>query len=348
MAAAHLGSLLERWFLSQQRDLPWRRGRAAGQRDAYATWIAEVMLQQTRVEVAGPYWERFLALYPDVGALAAAPEQDVLRAWAGLGYYRRARMLHAAAGMVVRERGGRLPDTAAGWRELPGVGAYTAAAIAAQAHGETVAAVDGNVKRVAARVLGLDLPADARALHQAAEQWAGELVRAARAPGLMVEALMELGATVCAPAAPRCELCPLAAACAARAAGNAADLPRAKAAVAWRDVALLGFVGVRRGGWLLRERAGGWNPGLWEPPTLAATPGLDPAAAWRSLGCGRARALQEIGEVRHVITRHRIRVRVFEAAGWSGGPRAVREDAVGLTGLARKMIRLQEAAAARA
>lgn len=348
MAASHLGSLLERWFLAQQRDLPWRRGLPAGRREPYATWVAEVMLQQTRVEVAGPYWERFLALYPNVQALAAAPEQEVLRAWAGLGYYRRARMLHAAAAEVVRERGGRLPDNAAAWRELPGVGAYTAAAIAAQAHGEAVAAVDGNVKRVAARVLGLDLPADARALHDAAEEWAGELVRAAAAPGLMVEALMELGATVCAPAAPRCQICPLAADCAARAAGTASELPRAKAPVAWRDVELLGFVGARRGGWLLRERASGWNPGLWEPPTLPAAPGLEAAAAWRSLDCGNARALKEIGGVRHVITRHRIRVRVFEAVGWSGGPRAVQEAAVGLTGLARKMIRLRDAAAARA
>lgn len=344
MASAHLSSRLEHWFRLQQRDLPWRRGAPAGGREAYATWIAEVMLQQTRVEVAGPYWERFLALYPDVRALAAAPESEVLRAWAGLGYYRRARMLHAAAAELVRERGGRLPGSAAEWRELPGIGAYTAAAIAAQAHGEAVAAVDGNVKRVAARVLGLDLPAAGRALHLAAEEWAGALVRASAHPGLITEALMELGATVCTPAAPRCEACPLAAACVARAAGRTADLPRAKAPVNWRDVELVGFVARRGAGWLLQPRAEGWNPGLWEPPTAAARAGEAPARAWERLDCGRAGGFAELGIVKHTITRHRIRTRVFAVEGWRGGPRAVRAEGVGLSGMARKMLRLHEAA----
>lgn len=306
------------------------------------------MLQQTRVEVAGPYWERFVALYPDVRALAAASEDEVLRAWAGLGYYRRARMLHAAASEVVRERSGSLPTTAAGWSELPGIGAYTAAAIAAQAHGEAVAAVDGNVKRVAARVLGLDLPADARALHQAAEAWAGELVRTARAPGVIVEALMELGAIVCTPSTPRCELCPLAGACAARAAGNPEDLPRPKSPVKWQDVHLLGFVARRGDGWLLRARAGGWNAGLWESPTVIARAGEDAQAAWHGLDCGRAASFTEIGIVKHTITRHRIQARVFMVDGWRGGPRAVRPERVGLSGMGRKMLRLGEAAAARA
>jgi A/G-specific adenine glycosylase len=348
MAASHLSSLLATWLSRRQRDLPWRRSGPSGQREAYATWIAEVMLHQTRVEVAGPYWERFMARFPDVRALAAAPETEVLRAWAGLGYYRRARMLHAAATEVVRERGGCLPGSAAAWRELPGIGPYTAAAIAAQAHGEAVAAVDGNVKRVAARMLALSLPLSSRALHLAADEWAGELVRAAPAPGVIVEALMELGATVCLPRAPRCAECPLADFCRARADGNVERFPAAAARIEWRDLELLGFVAARGEGLLLRERKEGWNPGLWEPPTLLAQPKQKAAGAWRSLDCGTARDLVEIGEVRHVITRHRIRVRVFEAAGWRGGPRAVREDAVGLTGLAKKMIRLREAARARA
>lgn len=348
MPAAHLSTLLARWFQSRQRDLPWRRSGPSGQRDAYATWIAEVMLQQTRVEVAGPYWERFMARFPDVRALAAAPEPEVLRAWAGLGYYRRARMLHAAATEVVRERGGSLPSSASGWSELPGVGPYTAAAIAAQAHGEAVAAVDGNVKRVTARMLALELPLSSRALHEAAAVWAGDLVRAAPAPGVIVEALMEVGATVCLPRTPRCGECPLASRCRALAGGNVERFPAAAARTMWRDVELVGFVAARGAGLLLRERKEGWNPGLWEPPTLAARPDWSADAAWQSLECGSARALVEIGELRHVITRHRIRVRVFEATGWRGGPRAVQEGAVGLTGLARKMIRLREAAAARA
>ncbi len=347
MAVAHRVRALRAWFASHRRDLPWR-AQPAGRREPYATWVAEVMLQQTRAEVVGPYYRRFLDAFPNLAALAAAPEKRVLRAWAGLGYYRRARMLHAAAGCVVRERGGRLPASAAEWAELPGVGPYTAAAIAAQTTNEPVAAVDGNVKRLTARVRGLDLPASARALQAAAEEWAGGLVRASEAPGEIVEALMELGATVCTPRAPRCGECPLAAECAAHAGGNEETFPRAKEAVAWRSVELIGFVARRGAGLLLRERVAGWNPGLWEPPTLAARRGESPQSAWRRLECGAARALVEIGDVRHVITRHKIRARVFAVDGWRGGPQAVREAEVGLTGLARKMIRLQETAAARA
>jgi A/G-specific adenine glycosylase len=347
MAAAHRVRALRAWFASHRRDLPWRT-QPAGRRESYPTWVAEVMLQQTRAEVVGPYFSRFLAAFPDLAALAAAPEQRVLRAWAGLGYYRRARMLHAAAVCAVRERGGRLPASAAEWAELPGVGPYTAAAIAAQTTNERLAAVDGNVKRLTARVRGLDLPAGARALHAAAEEWAGGLVRASEAPGEMVEALMELGATVCTPRAPRCGECPLAAECVAHAGGNEEAFPRAKPAVAWRAVELVGFVAQRGDGLLLRERVAGWNPGLWEPPTLAARRGESPQSAWQRLECGSARALVEIGAVRHVITRHKIRARVFAAEGWRGGPKAVRAVEVGLTGLARRMLRLLETTTARA
>lgn len=345
MPRSNRAAELEDWFRRHARPLPWRSGAAGGPRDPWATWVAEVMLQQTRVEaVAGPY-ARFLAAFPDAAALAAASEAEVLRAWAGLGYYRRARMLHAAAREVAGRRGGRLPASAAEWRELPGVGEYTAAAIAAQARGEAVAAVDGNVKRVAARVLALEHAAGARALHEAARAWAQELMDAAADPGAMVEALMELGATVCTPRAPRCGGCPLAADCAARAQGRQAEFPRRPPPKAWVELRLRGFVARRGGGALLRERREGWNPGLWEPPTSPSAEEEPPHAAWERLGLGSARALRPLGEVRHVITRHRIRVEVHEAEDWRGGPEPVAPGSVGLTGLARKMLLLAEASA---
>lgn len=330
------------WFRRGRRALPWRK---PGLRDAYATWVAEVMLQQTRAETAAAYWERFLAAFPDVGALARAPEAEVLRLWAGLGYYRRARMLHAAAREVAEQRGGRLPRGAAAWRELPGIGEYTAAAIAAQAEGEAVAAVDGNVKRVAARVLAHEGRAGSAALHAAARAWAQELMDAAEDPGEMVEGLMELGATVCTPRAPDCARCPLAGGCRARASGAQAGLPRPAPRAATIELRLRGFVATRGGGVLLRERAAGWNPGLWEPPTAAAEDDADERAGWERLGCGRARALRRLGEARHAITHHRIRVEVFAIEDWRGGPAPVAPEAVGLTGLARKMLRLAGLAA---
>lgn len=345
MDSSHLAGALRAWFDRTRRDLPWRLSGPPGRRAPYATWVAEVMLQQTRVEAAAPYYERFLARFPDPAALAAASEAELLRAWAGLGYYRRARLLQAAARVIVAA-GGRLPARAAEWMDLPGIGVYTAAAIAALSADEPVAAVDGNVRRVAARMLRLDLAADAAELQRRAEAWALDLVRAGGAPGATVEALMELGATVCTPRAPRCPVCPWSDACLARASGSAERLPRSRARPAWREVELVGFVAQRGAGWLLRERASGWNPGLWEPPTAPARAGEGPAAAWRRLGCGAAQGFADLGSVRHTITRHRIRARVFAVRGWRGGPRAVRDESVGLTGLGRKMLRLRAAALA--
>ncbi len=342
MPETNFAGLISGWFQRNRRELPWRlkdAGRA--RREPYAVWVAEVMLQQTRAEVVGPYFERFLQRFPDVAALAAAPESEVLRCWAGLGYYRRARMLHAAAQEVVARLGGLLPVTMDAWRELPGIGEYTAAAIAAQAHGEARAAVDGNVKRVAARVLGLEMRADETALHGAARTWAQELMDRAEDPGVMVEALMELGATVCTPRAPRCTECPVAEDCAVRARGNPEALPLPKARTQWVDLRLRGFLARRGEAWLLRERMEGWNPGLWEPPAELARPDERPEESWQRLGLGAARALRPLGEVRHVITRHRIRVEVFSVEDWEGGPQPVISEAVGLTGLARKMLRLQ-------
>jgi A/G-specific adenine glycosylase len=184
------------WYDRHRRDLPWRRTR-----DPYAIWLSEIMLQQTRVAAVLEHYRIFLERFPNIAALAAASEDDVLAAWSGLGYYRRARMLHACAREIVARNGGRFPETAIALRELPGIGRYTAAAIASIAFGETAAVVDGNVERVLQRIGGRDLTAK--------QSWecAQELLSQSR-PGDFNQAMMELGATVCLPREPRCEACP--------------------------------------------------------------------------------------------------------------------------------------------
>jgi len=203
-----------------RRDLPWRRTR-----DPYAIWVSEVMLQQTRVQTVIPYWERWMHKFPTVRALADAPLDDVLAAWAGLGYYSRARNLHKGA-QAVREAG--LPPSAAELREVPGIGPYTAGAIASIAFGQRAPLVDGNVARVLARVFGIDHDIKSTAGGKALWQRAGELMTALparHAPGSLNQGLMELGATSCTPTGPRCLVCPLSAMCVAAREGRQDELP---------------------------------------------------------------------------------------------------------------------------
>lgn len=196
------------WYDRNRRDLPWRKSR-----DPYRVWISEIMLQQTRVAAVLPRYEKFLGRFPSVGALASAKEASVLTEWSGLGYYRRARNLHRAAQTIARERGGQLPRAAKDWRTLPGVGQYTAAAIASIAFGEPVAVRDGNVDRVLGRLLG-----DALA-GQAAWSVAQELLDPKR-PGDFNQAMMELGATICLPGQPVCRECPVRKLCRTRGRGE--------------------------------------------------------------------------------------------------------------------------------
>ena len=354
MADANIPQVLADWFRRRRRALPWRQAR----RDPYGTWVAETMLQQTRGEAVVPYYQRFLAAFPDVAALGVAEEEEVLRLWAGLGYYRRARFLHRAARQLVAA-GAPLPSDAAGWRALPGVGEYTAAAIASLAFDEPVPVVDGNVKRVAARMLALELAADDPALHRAARDWGEQLMAALPAavlPGELNEALMELGATCCTPRRPDCAACPLAADCRGRA--RAEDYPAPRRPVEWKDVELQLLLAGRGDRWLLRRRSEGWNPGLWEPPSVAGE--LAPDEAWAAVGLAGV-ASREIGVVRHAITRHRIRARVLLAVDAApsaavdallpaaGAPLPAAElrdpEAVPLTALARKALRLVAKAA---
>ena len=216
-------ALLE-WYDANARVLPWRAPPGAAARaDPYRVWLSEIMLQQTVVATVKPYFERFTTLWPTVEALAAADREDVLKEWAGLGYYARARNLHKCAVEVAARHGGAFPDTEAGLRALPGIGPYTAGAIAAIAFNRQVAAVDGNVERVVTRLHAIETPLpDAKPMIRARTE---EMIPTDR-PGDFAQALMDLGATICIPKAPRCMLCPWRDGCAARAAGVAASLPR--------------------------------------------------------------------------------------------------------------------------
>ncbi|MEN3974427.1 A/G-specific adenine glycosylase [Emcibacter sp. SYSU 3D8] len=223
--AQRLQSDLLAWYDRHRRTLPWRAppGEVA---DPYAVWLSEIMLQQTTVATVKGYFERFLTRWPTVADLAAAPLDDVLTEWAGLGYYARARNLHKCANVVVERHGGRFPANEAVLLELPGIGRYTAAAIAAIAFDQGATVVDGNVERVISRLRAIETPLpDSK---PEIWRWAEAITPAARA-GDFAQAMMDLGATVCTPRTPLCMVCPWSWACEARAAGIAADLPRKKA-----------------------------------------------------------------------------------------------------------------------
>ena len=315
--AASLRSALLRWYRRERRDLPWRRTR-----DPYRVWISEAMLQQTRVETVIPYYERFLARFPDVGALADARMDDVLGVWQGLGYYSRARNLKRAAEQVRDRFGGALPDTAETLRELPGVGRYTAGAVASIAFDQPEPIVDGNVARVLSRIHGLR--DDVKSPGGQARLWeeAGGLVRG-RSPGDLNQALMELGATVCTPRSPACGRCPARGLCAARCSGDPEALPvNAKrprvlavdAVAAWLE---------RRGRALAVKRPeAGLLGGLWDLPGDDLASGEPPAAGLRralrervGLDVGPVRKL---GTVEHAFTHRRLRLHVYRCQAEAG------------------------------
>jgi A/G-specific adenine glycosylase len=249
-----------------RRDLPWR-----GETDPYRIWVSEVMLQQTRAETVTEYYRRWLERFPDLETLAAADLDDVLLAWRGLGYYRRARNLHAGAQVMRDRHGGSVPDTYGALRELPGVGVYTAGAVASIAFGEAVPAVDGNVRRVLARWFDRAAPAP-----KWLRETAAELVDASR-PGAWNQALMELGATVCTPRGPRCDACPVSAWCAARAAGTQEERPAPSARRPVPRECYATAVVVDAGGHALvvRRPEGGLLGGMWSFPDTALEAGAE-------------------------------------------------------------------------
>lgn len=300
------------WYDGNRRDLPWR-----GEPNAYRVWISEVMLQQTRVAAVISYYQRFLQRFPDVRSLAAARLEAVLAAWSGLGYYRRARALHEAAKVMVNEHGGELPRTAAQLRQLPGLGPYTAAAVASIAFAEPVAVVDGNVERVLSRLLGWRAPERGAAWERA--QW----LLAADRPGDFNQAMMELGARVCLPAQALCARCPLFRWCRTRGLGPAKHKQR-------RRRQQLGYRLARRGESVFlvrRGRSASLMPGMWELPEMPAN-GVRPEVTFR---------------LRHsiTVTDFVIEVSAGEPPAGARGrwvKRAQLED-LPLTGLTKKILR---------
>ncbi|WP_101068401.1 A/G-specific adenine glycosylase [Roseovarius salinarum] len=294
------------WYDAHARRLPWRVGpaaRAAGRRpDPYRVWLSEIMLQQTTVAAVGKYFDRFTTLWPKVEDLAAAPDDRVMGEWAGLGYYARARNLLKCARVVAQDMGGRFPDTRDGLQALPGIGPYTAAAIAAIAFDRPETVVDGNVERVMARVFDIDtpLPGAKAELARAADT----LTPKAR-PGDYAQAVMDLGATICTPKNPACGICPWMDACAARLAGSHAARP-VKAPKKPKPVRR-GIAYVTRrvdGAWLLERRPDsgllggmlGWPGSDWVEDAPVAAPPI--RAEWRDAGA----------EARHTFTHFHLRL----------------------------------------
>ncbi|MEO5363291.1 MAG: A/G-specific adenine glycosylase [Magnetococcus sp. DMHC-8] len=249
------------------RVLPWR-----GERDLYRLWVSEIMLQQTGVTTVLAYYPRFLERFPDVQSLAQATEEEVLILWQGLGYYQRARHLHQAARQVVTGPAGRLPEDEQGWLALPGIGASTAAAILAIGRDQPLAILDGNVKRVLARLLALPEPLSSRIAQERLWRMARGLTPVRR-PGDYAQAIMDLGATVCTRARPACHRCPWQDHCQAHHLGRATDFPVAtRRPVRPRRRQLTVLIGNAADQWLFCRRPGrGLLAGLWEPPTFALT-----------------------------------------------------------------------------
>lgn len=310
---ARIRARLLDWYALHRRDLPWRRTR-----DPYAIWISESMLQQTRVDTVIPYYQRFLTRFPDVGTLARADLEDVLGLWSGLGYYSRARNLHRAAQCLVDHHGGVLPEDADALRALPGVGRYTAGAVASIAFDRPEPIVDGNVTRVLARLFAIEDEVGTPIATRRLWALAAQLAEGPR-PGDLNQALMELGARRCTPRAPRCGDCPLLRSCAAQRRGDPEALPvRARKARPRAVEAVAGWV-LRRGAVLAVQRpARGLMGGLWELPGGDLLAGEAPRAAMLRTLRERVgltvRGATLSGAVDHAFTHLRLRLHVLRCS----------------------------------
>ena len=303
----NLSQTLLAWYDREKRAFPFR-----GVSDPYQVWVSEIMLQQTRTATVTEYFTRFIRLFPDAGALAAADETSVLKAWEGLGYYSRARNLHRAARIIAQECRGQFPLTAAGWEALPGVGPYTAAAVASIAFGEPVPAIDGNLTRVICRLHLVEedpaIPSVKRRIYEL-----GKALMPLERPGDMNQALMDLGAVICVPGTPNCPRCPVRAFCRAEKAGAAEGLPNLSAKKPPRPVPVavgLIFCGHQV---LLVKRRQALLRGLYVFPLAE---GADDAASLGKLleKAGlRVGVLQEIGQARHVFTHRVWQMRLYQA-----------------------------------
>lgn len=314
VAAPETARALARWYSEAHRALPWRETR-----DPYRIWLSEIMLQQTRVATVLPYYARFTSRYPTVEALAEAPQDDLLKAWEGLGYYARCRNLQAAARRVVAEHGGRFPQSLEAVEALPGVGRSTAHAILCFSEGKRLAVLDGNVVRVVARLFDID--GDVTRADTRRELWrcAEALLACAADPATHNQAMMELGATLCARKSPRCEACPLADACLARAAGTQDQRPvkPRKAPTPHYDLGAAVVVDAERV-LICRRPSEGLLGGLWEFPCGDAAP-EEPVEVAAARHCGERTGVaatvgEPIARVPHAFSHFRITLHAFWAA----------------------------------
>ncbi|UCH11795.1 MAG: A/G-specific adenine glycosylase [Fidelibacterota bacterium] len=308
MSAARFTSQLLAWNDRLSRNLPWR-----GDRDPYRIWISEVMLQQTRVETVKPYYSRWLQRFPSISHVARAAEDEILKAWEGLGYYRRARLFHQACKQIIRDHHGAVPDNPEAFRQLPGVGPYTYAAVRSICFHDPLPAVDGNLKRIMARILALS--ANGSALHRTVERTLATVIPVHR-PGDFNQAMMDLGATVCTPRDPRCGECPISDSCQAHFSGQVDLYPRptkrkprphvpVAVGIIWRDSQLL----------IRRRPPEGLLGGLWEFPGGKVEPGESPEQTvvrevQEELGL-KVQIMDRIGTVRHAYSHFSITLHAF-------------------------------------
>lgn len=313
-----------RWYGRRQRDLPWRRTK-----DPYAVWVSEIMLQQTQVQTVLPYYRRFLDRFPTVHSLAAASLHEVLKAWENLGYYARARHLHAAAREIVSAWQGLLPATEDGLRLLPGIGPYTAAAVASIAYGIKTPALDGNVRRVLCRLFAVQEPLDQNRTQRRLRALAEELIPAGD-PGGFNQGLMDLGATVCTPRRPACADCPLRTLCAAAARGIQERLPlkRKRPALPHKETAAA-ILRDRKGRYLVVQRpAQALLGGLWKFPggtrnDHKSLQGSLRRAVREELGV-TVRCGKELASVHHAYTHFTVTLRAFRCSILNGTPRSLK------------------------
>jgi A/G-specific adenine glycosylase len=325
--------LLE-WYARHARQMPWR-----GHKDPYVIWVSEVMLQQTQVDTMTPYFERWMARFPDIESLAAASQQEVLSEWEGLGYYSRARNLHRTAQILVAENDGQLPENVQALRQLPGIGRYTAAAIASMAFGKDEAALDGNIRRVLARVFDVQLPLRSTEGERKLWELANENLPPGQA-GDYNQALMDLGAMICTPRQPDCHNCPLMALCSAYELGLQEQRPVKKPKPSLPHHIVTAAVIQDNGSILIAQRPqNGLLGGLWEFPGGKLEAGED-------LTAGLRREIQEelaveikvgnsLGVYRHAYTHFRVTLHAFQCSLVRGKPRALEHSQV-------RWIRLQD------
>ena len=321
---------LESWFEANARDLPWRR-----RRTPWRSLVSELMLQQTQVSRIAARFEDFMARFPTPRAMVEAGEDRVLAAWEGLGYYRRARLLHAAAERIVERHDGEVPSTTEALESLPGVGKYTAGAVASIVFGARVPIVDGNVVRVASRVLGLDRRADDPELVADAWTFSEELVRLAADPARCNEGLMELGATVCTPRGPDCSNCPVAESCVAATSGEPDAIPRPKIRPV-RQVVHVHLALIERAGRILLEQrpAGGLWGGLWQPVGVESSTPMTPEAFRRALPLTLVRC-DHLESRRRQLTHRTVHLEVYRATTRARAGRWFDREACAGLGMAR-------------